>query len=139
LPEGPVGAENSNLKKKLNHRGRRARRGKHGQRLEAHGAREKATPFPTLPGRPKPEKRFSGKDLCALGFLFSHLLVFLRRGYRERKVIIPQNEKLGIHRREPGGRRDANMEIFIIFFAMKKVGAIHELPLQARQTHPNSV
>ena len=39
----------------------------------------------------KTAKGFSENDLCALCFLFSHLLVFISGGYRERKIFFIQN------------------------------------------------
>jgi hypothetical protein len=58
--------------KKLNHRDRRARRGKNGQMLKALDAREKA----------------EGK---------------------EKERVFPKNWKITITRREPGGRREAEI------------------------------
>jgi hypothetical protein len=78
-------------------------------------------PFPTLPERPEPAKRFSGENLCALGFLLGHLLVFIRGGPSERKIMIFRNEKITIDCREPGGRREEG--IFIrqfVYLAFRK-------------------
>jgi hypothetical protein len=61
--------------KNLNHRGRRARRDKNGQRLKAQEVREKRVPFPTLPGRPKLprgfQKRTSALSASSLFILLS--------------------------------------------------------------------
>jgi hypothetical protein len=57
------------------------------------GIQRKSSPFATPLQRPKAVKRFPGNDLCALCFLFILILVFLRGGFRERKIFIPQNEK----------------------------------------------
>jgi hypothetical protein len=84
-----------NPNKKLNRRGRRAHRGKNGQRLKARNAWQKAVPF----------QGSSSKDLCALCFLFVHPLVFLRGGSGERKIFSPK-EKRTNNRRDPGGRRE---------------------------------
>jgi hypothetical protein len=59
--------------KKFNHRGRRARRDKNNQRLKAKGAREKAVPFPALPGNLKLPRGVHGK-ISALSASSSFIL-----------------------------------------------------------------
>ncbi|MCX5917389.1 MAG: hypothetical protein NTX30_12020 [Deltaproteobacteria bacterium] len=54
----------------------------------------------------KTAKGLSGNDLCALCFLFGHLLVSIIGAYRGRKIFFPRNEKITINRRDPGGRRE---------------------------------
>jgi hypothetical protein len=42
-------------------------------------------------------------------------------GYGERKIFIPQNEKMATNRREPGGRREDEMFIrSFVFLAFRK-------------------
>jgi hypothetical protein len=53
---------------------------------------EKATPFPTLPGRPWPS-RCSWNDLCVLCFLCVHPLVFIREKSTKRKILISTKRK----------------------------------------------
>jgi len=49
--------------------------------------------------------------LCALCFLFGHPLVFIRGGFRERKISIPQKDKRPSNRRDPGERREDDWKI----------------------------
>jgi hypothetical protein len=65
----------------------------------------------SLTESPKSAKWVSGNDLYALCLLCAHLMVFFGRGIRERKISIPENERMTIDRREPRERRGG--EIFI--------------------------
>jgi hypothetical protein len=44
----------------------------------------------------KSAKWVSGNNLCALCLLCAHLMVFFGRGIRERKISIPENERMAI-------------------------------------------
>jgi hypothetical protein len=60
--------------KKLNHRGRRARRDKNGKRLKAQHARGKGIPLPMLSARPKLPRGFQ-KRISALSASSSVILL----------------------------------------------------------------
>jgi hypothetical protein len=59
-------------------------------------------------------------DLCVLCLLFGHPPVFIRKGYRERKISISQKEKRTTNRRDRGGRREGEIGIqscpFFVFW-----------------------
>jgi hypothetical protein len=56
----------------------------------------------------KPPRGFQERisALSAFSSVIFYLLVVTRRGYGERKIFIPQNEKISTNRKEPGGRRE---------------------------------
>jgi len=51
-------------------------------------------------------KLLSRNDLCVLCLLFGHPPVFIRKGYREKKISISQKEKRSTNRRDTGARRE---------------------------------
>jgi len=73
--------------KKLNRRGRGARRGKNGQKLRARMQGEKRPSFSLFPGGQK-SQGLSRNDLCALFFLFVHPLVSIPGGSKGKEEAI---------------------------------------------------
>jgi hypothetical protein len=79
-------------RKKLNHRGRRARRDKIGKRLKAQRAREQAVPFPTLPKMPTLLRGFQKRNSAVSAS--SSVTLFSSSGQDpEKKTLIPQRRK----------------------------------------------
>jgi len=88
--------------KKLNHRGRRARRDKTGKGLKAQRAREQAAPFSTLPKRPKLLRGFQKRTSAVSAS--SSVTLFSSSGQdpEKERLLFPKGEKN--HKPQRSGR-----------------------------------
>jgi len=78
--------------KKLNHRGRRARRDKNGRMLQARAARKKGSQFSTPPEKPKIERDFQIM-ISALSAVSSFIRLFSSAEYPEKERFLLPNRK----------------------------------------------
>jgi hypothetical protein len=78
-------------------------------KAQGSGGKERNGPISNAsPKAQKPPRGFQERisALSASSSVIFYLLALIRRGYGERKIFIPQNEKITTNRREPGGRRE---------------------------------
>jgi hypothetical protein len=107
------------LNEKLNRRGRGARRGKNGQKLEAPCARKIVSRFFHVSRTAKNHPAFIGRHLRVLSLLSVQPLVFVHGGPGEKKSLTPKRRKepqtAGIAENAERGRQVYNHSCFSSF------------------------
>ena len=115
---------------KLNHRDRRARRGKNGKGIMAQGAKMIGIPFPTLPEELKPPRGFQTKVFCVLYFFFVHPHCLLPRRIGKHRGINMQRMVYFLGPYKEKTLRSLRT-LWLIFFHPGRAQRLHQFPIPA--------